>query len=93
MMALETKNILEKINSLPNLPGIYQFLDNKKQIIYIGKAKNLKKRVKSYFSKNNKTFKTSIMISHIDDVLITIVNSENDAFLGKKFNKRKSTKI
>ena len=80
-MALETKNILEKINSLPNLPGIYQFLDNKKQIIYIGKAKNLKKRVKSYFSKNNKTFKTSIMISHIDDVLITIVNSENDAFL------------
>jgi len=80
-MAMEKKNILEKINSLPNLPGIYQFLDNNKQIIYIGKAKDLKKRVKSYFSKNNKTFKTSIMISHIDDVLITIVNSENDAFL------------
>ena len=80
-MVLENKNILEKINSLPNLPGIYQFLDNKKQIIYIGKAKDLKKRVKSYFSKNNKAFKTSIMISHIDDVLITIVNSENDAFL------------
>ena len=78
---MEKKNILEKINSLPNLPGIYQFLDNNKQIIYIGKAKDLKKRVKSYFSKNNKTFKTSIMISHIDDVLITIVNSENDAFL------------
>ena len=80
-MALETKKISDKINSLPNLPGIYQFLDNKKQIIYIGKAKDLKKRVKSYFSKNNKSFKTSIMISHIDDVLITIVNSENDAFL------------
>ena len=80
-MALETNKISDKINSLPSLPGIYQFLDNKKQIIYIGKAKDLKKRVKSYFSKNNKSFKTSIMISHIDDVLITIVNSENDAFL------------
>ncbi len=70
-----------KIKSLPDSPGVYQFLDKHQKIIYIGKAKNLKKRVKTYFSKNNKSFKTSLMISHIDDVLITVVNSENDAFL------------
>ena len=70
-----------KIKSLPDSPGVYQFLDKDQKIIYIGKAKNLKKRVKTYFSKNNKSFKTSLMISHIDDVLITVVNSENDAFL------------
>jgi len=70
-----------KIKSLPDSPGVYQFLDKYQKIIYIGKAKNLKKRVKTYFSKNNKSFKTSLMISHIDDVLITVVNSENDAFL------------
>lgn len=71
----------DKIKSLPNSPGVYQFLDKAQKIIYIGKAKNLKKRVKTYFSKNNKSYKTSLMISHIDDVLITVVNSENDAFL------------
>ena len=70
-----------KVKSLPDSPGVYQFLDKNQNIIYIGKAKNLKKRVKTYFSKNNKSFKTSLMISHIDDVLITVVNSENDAFL------------
>jgi len=80
-MSFETAKISEKIKSLPNSPGVYQFLDSKKQILYIGKAKNLKKRVKSYFNNNNKSFKTSIMISHIDDFLITVVNSENDAFL------------
>ena len=73
--------LYHKIKSLPDSPGVYQFLDKDQKIIYIGKAKNLKKRVKTYFSKNNKSFKTSLMISHIDDVLITVVNSENDAFL------------
>ena len=80
-MSYMSVQLSHKIKSLPDSPGVYQFLDKDQKIIYIGKAKNLKKRVKTYFSKNNKSFKTSLMISHIDDVLITVVNSENDAFL------------
>ena len=92
-MSFETAKISEKIKSLPNSPGVYQFLDSKKQILYIGKAKNLKKRVKSYFNNNNKSFKTSIMISHIDDFLITVVNSENDAFLLERSLVRENQQI
>ena len=80
-MSYMSVQLSHKIKSLPASPGVYQFLDKAQKIIYIGKAKNLKKRVKTYFSKNNKSYKTSLMISHIDDVLITVVNSENDAFL------------
>ncbi len=72
----------ETIKRLPELPGIYKYLNSDGEIIYIGKAKNLKKRVSSYFVKQNAhNRKTKMMVSKICDVQITIVDTENDALL------------
>ena len=62
------ENLKSKISSVPTSPGIYFFKDNKDQVIYIGKAKSLKKRVSSYFNKNKHDVKTSVMIKHIYDI-------------------------
>ncbi len=70
------------IEVLPEQPGVYQYFNNKGEIIYVGKAKNLKRRVSSYFVNTNRhTLKTSILVSKIYDIKHIIVNSENDAFL------------
>ncbi|MFH2142886.1 MAG: excinuclease ABC subunit UvrC [Bacteroidota bacterium] len=69
------------IQSLPDLPGIYQFLDQANNIIYIGKAKNLKKRVSSYFTKKHDNAKLRIMLGKIYDINHIIVDSESDALL------------
>lgn len=72
------KNI---ILNLPESPGIYQFFDKNNDIIYIGKAKNLKKRVKSYFNLKKIQNKTKILVRQITNIKYIIVNTENDAFL------------
>lgn len=69
------------IQSLPNKPGVYQFSDKKGNIIYIGKAKNLKKRVSSYFNKNHDSGKTRVLVRKIADIQTIIVDTEFDALL------------
>ena len=69
------------ISVLPDKPGIYQFLDDTNKIIYIGKAKNLKKRVSSYFSKNHEHRKTAILVRNIADIKHLVVETEQDALL------------
>lgn len=76
-----TKNISEKIKDLPTKTGVYQYYDKNKKRIYIGKAKNLKKRVASYFTKNHTNTKTKILISKIKDLDYIVVESEMDALL------------
>ncbi len=67
--------------NLPDNPGIYQYLDAEGTIIYVGKAKNLKRRVYSYFSKEHEPGKTRILVSKIADIRYIVVNSEQDALL------------
>ena len=77
-MAVSTKIILKTI---PEDPGVYQFLSSDKSIIYVGKAKNLKKRVSSYFQKNIKSRKTLNLIKNTKYVEHVVVHSESDALL------------
>lgn len=72
------KNI---VSNLPNKPGTYQYYDKEHTIIYVGKAKNLKNRVSSYFHKETDRFKTKVLVSKIHDITYTVVNSEEDALL------------
>lgn len=66
---------------IPHQPGIYQFFDNTNTIIYIGKAKDLRKRVSSYFSKNHEHRKTALLVRNITDIKHMVVASEQDALL------------
>lgn len=74
----EVKNSLAVI---PHLPGCYQFLDEKGTVIYVGKAKDLKKRVSSYFNKQHEHPKTRILVRNIRKIKYIVVNSEEDTFL------------
>ena len=67
--------------NLPDSPGCYQYLDNNGVIIYVGKAKNLKRRVSSYFNKEQQTLKTKLLVAKIADIKYIVVNSEADALL------------
>ena len=69
------------VQSLPEKPGTYQFYDSEHTIIYVGKAKNLKSRVSSYFYKEVDRFKTKVLVSKIHDISYTVVNTEEDALL------------
>jgi excinuclease ABC subunit C len=69
------------IATLPGKPGIYQFFDESGKIIYIGKAKNLKKRVASYFSKNHESRKTELLVRRTADIRHMVVETEQDALL------------
>ena len=69
------------VSSLPEKPGCYQYFDEHGTIIYVGKAKNLKRRVYSYFSKEHDNRKTAILVSKIRDIKYTVVNTEEDALL------------
>src|SRR5437762_1868340 len=72
----------KKISSgIPNSPGIYKYFDVDNNLIYVGKAKNLRKRVTSYFIKTFTSYKTYEMVQRIARIEFTIVNSEQDAFL------------
>lgn len=72
------KNI---VLNMPELPGCYQYFDKDKEIIYVGKAKNLKRRVSSYFLKTAKSRKTEILVSKIQDINYVIVPTDEDALL------------
>ena len=79
--------------SMPGKPGSYQFYDQDHQIIYVGKAKNLKNRVSSYFRKEVDRYKTKVLVSKVWDITYTVVNTEEDALLLensliKKYNPR-----
>ena len=67
--------------NLPESPGCYQYLDDKGVIIYVGKAKNLKRRVSSYFNKEQQSLKTRLLVAKISDIRYIVVNSEADALL------------
>ncbi len=69
------------VNNLPDAPGCYQYLNDEGNIIYVGKAKNLKRRVSSYFNKEQQTMKTRLLVSKIADIKYIVVNSEADALL------------
>lgn len=69
-----------QLKTLPNKPGIYQFFDENQKILYVGKAKNLKKRVSSYFNKDH-IGKTKVLVSKIRNLKITVVDTEYDALL------------
>lgn len=70
-----------QIKTLPNSPGVYQYYDKEETILYVGKAKNLKKRVASYFTKNHENAKTRILVKKIESIQHIVVNSETDALL------------
>lgn len=74
----ELKN---KVNSLPESPGVYQYFNSNGTIIYVGKAKNLKRRVSSYFNKTHDSIKTQKLVQQIVDLKYIVVNSENEALL------------
>ena len=76
-----TSILQNKIEFLPETPGVYQFVNSENNVIYVGKAKNLKSRVSSYFLKSNFNPKVRIMLKHISDVEIIKVPSEHDALL------------
>lgn len=67
--------------SLPNQPGIYKYYDRSEELLYVGKAKNIRKRVSSYFTKTFSGYKTHELVNRIHQIQFTIVNSEQDAFL------------
>lgn len=67
--------------NLPETPGCYQYLDESGKIIYVGKAKNLKRRVSSYFNKNQQTRKTCLLVGKIQDIKYVVVKTEEDALL------------
>ena len=67
--------------SLPDSPGCYQYLNEKGVIIYVGKAKNLKRRVSSYFNNPKQTYKTQFLVPKIRDIRYIVVDTEEDALL------------
>ncbi len=69
------------VDSMPDKPGSYQFYDGEGTIIYVGKAKNLKSRVASYFHTEVDRFKTKVLVSKVQDISYTVVNTEEDALL------------
>jgi len=80
-MASKNQDILLKLQTLPEKPGVYQYFDVNEKIIYVGKAKNLKKRVSSYFNKNQENGKTRVLVKQIVDIKYIVVDTELDALL------------
>jgi len=82
MTSEKGKSVAEILKNLPHKPGVYQFWDDEKELIYIGKAKDLRNRVNSYFNKElNVNAKTRVLVSKIRDITFTIVDTEVDAWL------------
>ena len=76
-----SSKIKDKLSSIPKNPGVYFFRNKKNDIIYIGKAKSLNKRVRSYFNKSNHDIKTSVLVKHIDDIDFLVVKNEAEALI------------
>ena len=78
---MSTTNLELQIQTLPNNPGVYQYFDKDDKILYVGKAKNLKKRVSSYFTKSHDNYKTSVLVKKIVSIKHIVVATESDALL------------
>ena len=74
-------DLKKEIKKFPNLPGIYRMMNGKNEIIYIGKAKDIKKRVASYFGKNHSSPRTKMMVSNIHSIEFTVTNTEAEALI------------
>ena len=70
-----------KLSNLPAKPGVYQFLNEKGKIIYVGKANNLRNRVKRYFHSKNQNAKTEVLVSKIEDIELVVTDSEVEALV------------
>src|ERR1700748_1781751 len=82
MTSEKQKTVAEILKNIPHKPGVYQFWDEEKELIYIGKAKDLRNRVNSYFNKDlNVNAKTRVLVSKIRNITFTIVDTEVDAWL------------
>ncbi len=81
MPTITTDKLKPLIRSLPNKPGVYQYFDSEGKIIYVGKAKNLKKRVNSYFTKTHQQGKVRLLVKKINDIKFIVTESEYDALL------------
>ena len=80
-MKQKDEHIALLLKRIPENPGVYQYFNTYGQIIYVGKAKNLHRRVNSYFQKDQQTYKTKQLVKHIADIKYIVVDSEQDAFL------------
>lgn len=80
-MSAKSEHIKSILQRIPEQPGVYQYLNQEGEVIYVGKAKNLKRRVSSYFNKDINTMKTRQLVAHIADIKYVVVGSEQDAFL------------
>ena len=78
---MDTPSVEIQIKTLPNSPGVYQYFDKNEKILYVGKAKNLKKRVSSYFNKKHDSHRIGVMVKKIKTIKHIVVNSETDALL------------
>ena len=78
---MSTPDIEVQIKTLPSSPGVYQYFDKNKRILYVGKAKNLKKRVSSYFNKQHDSHRIAVMVKKIHEIKHIVVSSETDALL------------
>ncbi len=78
-MAAQNEHIHHLLSLLPDSPGVYQYFDKEGNIIYVGKAKNLKRRVSSYFNKTHESLRTTMLVRNICDIKYTVVGSEEDA--------------
>ena len=74
-------SVKNTIKTLPNKPGVYQYFNAEGTILYVGKAKDLKKRVSSYFTKKHESGKTAILVRQIADIKTIVVDSEIEALL------------
>lgn len=80
-MVVKNDHIALLLKRIPESPGVYQYFDKDGQIIYVGKAKNLHRRVNSYFNKDHQSSKTRQLVAHIADIRYVVVDNEQDAFL------------
>ena len=80
-MDKQSQHIASLLQRIPQTPGVYQYFNSEGEIIYVGKAKNLHRRVNSYFQKDHQSSKTRQLVAHIADIRYVVVDSEQDAFL------------
>ena len=80
-MDKQSEHIASLLQRIPQNPGVYQYFNSEGEIIYVGKAKNLHRRVNSYFQKDHQSSKTRQLVAHIADIRYVVVDSEQDAFL------------